>query len=222
MLPRILRCALLSASMALAAASASAGDIDYVFTLDWQSGPLTGTSSSGSLSFDESLAAPNAEYFSASLSAFSLVVGSTAYGLADVGIGFLTFDANADLRLLGVGTSCGPGFCSISPGDPPGLMVVYDSQSQLDRFSGYLWPANADQSFANGTFAVAAVPEPSAMALLLAGGGLLAWRRRALRRPGSGAIRAACQSGVAPRRPPAGRRRTERRSQAREPQSRTG
>ena len=119
MLRRILRCALLSASLALAAGSASARDIDYVFTLDWQSGPQTGMSSSGSLSFDESLAAPNAEYFSTSLSAFSLVVGSTSYGLADVGVGFLTFDANADLRLLGVGTSCGPGFCSIGPATRP-------------------------------------------------------------------------------------------------------
>ena len=60
-------------------------------------------------------------------------------------------------------------------------MMVYDSQSQLDRFSGYFWPAAADQSYGNGTFAVAAIPEPSAMALLLAGGGLLAWRRRAMR-----------------------------------------
>jgi len=53
--------------------------------------------------------------------------------------------------------------------------------SQLDRFSGYFWPADADQWYGNGTFAVAAIPEPSVMALLLAGGGLLAWRRRAMR-----------------------------------------
>ena len=59
--------------------------------------------------------------------------------------------------------------------------MVYDSQSQLDRFAGYYWPLDADQSYGAGTFAVAAIPEPSSMALLLGGGGLLAWRRRATR-----------------------------------------
>lgn len=183
MLIRILGRALLSIALGLAAASASASDTQYAFTLNWQSGPLSGSSSSGSLSFDESLAAPNAEYLgTASLSGFSLVVDGISYGLADVGLGFLTFDANADLRLLGVGNGCGPGFCSINPGDPPGFMMIYDSQSQLDRLSAYFWPQDADQSSGNGTFEVAAIPEPSTMALLLAGGGLLAWRRAGRRR----------------------------------------
>ena len=179
MLTRFLRRLLLLASLTLSASSALAGDIHYLFTLNWESGSLMGTSSSGSLSFDESLAAPNAEYFgTASLSSFSLAVGGTFYSLADIAVGFLTFDANADLRLLGVGTSCGPHFCTIIPGDPPGFLMVYDSQSQLDRFFGLYWPAEADQSYGAGTFEVAAIPEPSTMALLLAGTGLLAWRRR--------------------------------------------
>ena len=138
-----------------------------------------GTSSSGSLSFDASLATPNAQYLgTASLSAFQLTIGSTSYGLGDVGVGFLTFDANAELRLLGVGTSCSTGSCSLFPADPPSMMIVYDSQSQLDRFSGYYWPLDAEQSYAAGTFAAAAIPEPETLVLMLAGGGLLAWRRR--------------------------------------------
>lgn len=44
------------------ASSALAGSVAFVFTLDWQSGPLLGSSSRGSLSFDESLVAPNAQY----------------------------------------------------------------------------------------------------------------------------------------------------------------
>jgi len=186
MLARCLRRVLLAVSLALGAGGAFADDdVDYLFTLNWLSGPLTGTSSSGSLSFSRSLIAPNAEYLgTASLSAFSLDVGGTFYGLSDIEVGFLTFDANADLRLLGVGTSCDPGSCGISPGDPPGFLMVYDSQSQLDHFFGVYWPANADQSSGSGTFAVAAVPEPSALAMLLAGGALLAWRRRA----GRGAV----------------------------------
>ena len=188
MLARLLRVVvLLSASLALPAGSALADELAYSFTLDWQSGPLAGTSSSGSLAFDKSLATPNAEYLgTASLSAFHFAVGSTFYDLSDIGVGFLTFDANADLRLLGVGTSCGIGSCGISPGDPPGLLLVYDSQSQLDRFAGYYWPLDADQSYGAGTFEIAAIPEPSTVALLLAGGGLLAWRRRrSAAKPGS-------------------------------------
>ena len=57
--------------------------------------------------------------------------------------------------------------------------ICSDAVGQFLSGDDNFWPANADQSYGNGTFAVAAVPEPSAMALLLAGGGLLAWRRRA-------------------------------------------
>jgi hypothetical protein len=137
----------------------------------------------GSLAFDDALALPNAQYSGPDvLSAFSLTIGSTFYGLASVSTGFLWFDANSDLRLLGVGTDCGPGFCNVSPTDPNTFYLVYDPQSQLDRFYAVAGPPNADQSYAVGTFQVVAVPEPSALVLLLAGGGLLAWRRKAATR----------------------------------------
>jgi PEP-CTERM motif len=186
MLTRFLGRALLLVSLTFAAGSALADDVDYDFVLNWQTGPLTGTTSIGSFAFDSSLAVPNAVYLgTASLTAFSLSVGSTVYDLADVSIGYLFFDANADLRLLGLGTDCSPGSCGLLPHDPPNFFLGYDPQSQLDKFFAVISPADAEQSYATGTLQLAApIPEPSTMALLLAGGGLLAWRRRKVRRAG--------------------------------------
>jgi hypothetical protein len=181
---RFLGRAFFLACLAMSAGSAFADDETYIFTINWQSGSLMGSSSSGSLSFDDALAVPDATYTGAGiLSSFSLTIGSTFYGLANVTTGFLWFDANADLRLLSVGTDCGPGFCSVNPTEPNTFYLVYDPQSQLDRFYAVSGPPNAEQSYGVGDFQAAAVPEPSALLLLAAGGGLLAWRRR--RKPGA-------------------------------------
>jgi len=177
---RFLGRAFLLAWLALAAGSAFADDEAYDFIVNWQSGSHAGTSSSGSLSFDDALAMPNAQYSGPDvLSSFSLTIGSTFYGLASVTTGFLWFDANSDLRFLSVGTDCGPGFCVVSPTNPTTFYLVYDPQSQLDRFFAVAGPPDADQSYGVGNFQAALVPEPSSHLLLLAGGGLLAWRRRA-------------------------------------------
>jgi hypothetical protein len=180
---RFLGRALLLAWLALSAGSAFADDDTYAFTIHWQSGSLLGTSSTGSLSFDDSLAIANAVYVGPDvLRFFSLTIGSTFYGLASVTTGYLWFDASSDLRLLLVGTDCGPGFCSVSPTEPNTFYLTYDAQSQLDRFFAVTGPANVDQSHGVGSFQAAPVPEPSSLVLLLAGGGLLAWRRRATTR----------------------------------------
>ena len=177
---RLLGRAFLLACLALSAGSVLADDRTYVFTINWQSGSLLGSSSTGSLSFDESLAMANNQYVGPDvLSAFSLTIGSTFYGLASVSTGLLWFDANADVRLLMVGTDCGFGYCSVHPTEPDTFYLVYDAQSQLDPFFAVAGPPNAEQSYGVGSFHAAAIPEPSVLVLLLAGGGLLAWRRRA-------------------------------------------
>jgi len=167
-----------AAALAATAASAMAGSVAFVFTLDWQSGPLVGSTSQGTLSFDESLVAPDAQYpGTSSLSSFSVNVGNRSYGAADVTVGYLSFDANSAVRLLMVGTDCGPGFC-LAAHDPASLYIVYDSQSQLDRFFAVAGPPDTSQSYGTGEFQPAAVPEPSTLMLLMSGLGLLAARRR--------------------------------------------
>ena len=174
----------LLSGLLLAAGTVFANNVAYVFTLNWQSGALFGSESQGSLSFDESIALPNAQYLGPnSLNSFSLSAGNRIYGLTDVTTGFLSFDANSDLRLLGVGTNCGPGFCEASPTNAASLYIVYDSQSQLDRFFAVAGPPNSDQSYAVGVLQLAPVPEPSSLMFMLAGVGLLSLRRRATPNP---------------------------------------
>ena len=104
--------------------------------MNWNQGELSSTPSHGWLSFDSALAQPNAQYSSAVLAGFGFSMRGNDFGLSDVGVGFLHFDGNQQLRLLGLGTNCGAGQCDSNPGHTDSLYVVYDSQSQLDRFFG--------------------------------------------------------------------------------------
>ena len=183
MTPRTHRSLLLAALLLAVTGCAFASNVAFVFTLNWQRGPLLGSTSQGTLSFDESLVAPNAQYLgTVDLGSFNLNVGSRSYGLADVTTGFLSFDANSDLRLLGVGTDCGVGSCEASQ-DPASFYIVYDSQSQLDRFYAVAGPPNSGQSYGVGNLLLAPVPEPSSLVILLSGMGLLALRRRSMPNP---------------------------------------
>lgn len=160
-------------------AGANARLQQYEFTMDWQSGPLAGQTSAGSLSFEESLAIPNAEYSQPNLlSSFDATVGTRTYGLSDVTVGFLSFDQTGELRLLGVGTDCEPNSCRSSPFQSDSFYLVYDSQSQLGNFFAVAGPPDATQSQAVGVFVQSPVPEPNALAMLCIGLVALALRRK--------------------------------------------
>ena len=170
-------------SLALSA-SASARTQDYVFTLNWYSGPLAGSTSTGSLSFDNALAIPNSEYLGPNtLTTFMANVGGRDYGLGDVETGFLVFGQAGELRLLGVGTDCSPRSCRSTPGNPGSFYLVYDSQSRLDTLEAVAGPPDVTQSIANGAFAAAPVPEPSALGLFMAGAVMFLVGRRKAARP---------------------------------------
>jgi hypothetical protein len=117
--------------------AANATTTKYVFSVNWSTGELASTTSQGWFAFDSSLALPNAQYFEPNLlSDFGFTLRDTFYGLASVQTGFLSFDAQSQLRLIGVGTNCGAGYCASDPGNIHSFYVVYDSQSRADRFFG--------------------------------------------------------------------------------------
>lgn len=161
--------------------AAQAQTTAYSFEVDWTTGELAGTSSAGTLSFANALAIPNAQYFQPNaLSSFGFTLRGSFYDLSAVETGFLTFDADGQLRLLGVGTNCNPGSCSSVPGDINSFYLVYDSQSGLDKFYGVAGDSGYATSYGPGTLQVSPVPEPSTVALLTAGlvlGGLSIRRR---------------------------------------------
>ena len=86
-----------------------------------------------------------------------------------MGVGFLHFDGNQQLRLLGLGTNCGAGQCTSNPGHTDSFYVVYDSQSQLDRFFGVAGDSTFATSYGPGTMHLAPVPKPGQFTLLLGG-----------------------------------------------------
>jgi hypothetical protein len=157
-------------------ASAEAAEVKYDYTLNWTVGELAGQTSTGSLSYDSSLAVANAWYTQPDiLSGFSFSMRGHTFGLSDVHVGWLTFDANAQLRMLAVGTHCEPNVCysDAGRGNTNAFFLVYDSGSSPDHF----WGAAADTGYATssgaGTFALAPVPESSTVAMMLAGIGLV-------------------------------------------------
>lgn len=80
---------------------ASAREVFYAISIDWTSGPLTGSKSRGLVSFDDALALPGAEYTAPNLiSRFHFRVGHQRYNLSRVMSGYLSFDAAAQLRLF--------------------------------------------------------------------------------------------------------------------------
>ena len=156
----------------LSAAHATTTKYDY--SVNWSTGELAGTTSQGWFAFDSSLALPNAEYFEPNvLSDFGFTLRGTFHDLSSVQTGFLTFDAQGQLRLIGVGTKCGQGYCASDPGNTNSFYLVYNSQSQLDKFFGVAGDSGWATSYGPGTLELAAVPEPSTLAFLLAGLGLV-------------------------------------------------
>lgn len=91
------------------------------------------------------------------------------YGVLDVDVGFLQLDVSRQLRLLGVGDDCGPGFCRSNPGHTDSFYIVYDSQSRLDRFFGVAGDSTFATSYGPGMMLLAPVPEPGQFSLLLGG-----------------------------------------------------
>src|SRR6185369_4145155 len=109
------------------------------------------TKSLGYVSFDSSLAVPNAEYTAPNLlSRLAFRVGDSRYGLSNMTTGFLSFDSTRHLRLFLFGTNCAPGSCSSSDASNS-LYFVYDSESQLDTFFAVHGPAvEGSQSYGSG------------------------------------------------------------------------
>lgn len=156
-------------SLTLAGLSAQAATINYFGQVD--SGPLTGSSFSGSLSYSDPVAADG----SVALDAFTLDFNGQTYTLAsgDVpalawfdGVNFLGVDY-VDLDSFNTAVQLTAGFFDLSE-----AVFSYQEGTSTQGLGGFT--------------AANVVPEPTSAALLLAGLGLLGASRRRDTRQGSG------------------------------------
>jgi hypothetical protein len=166
---------LAAACVALAPLLAAATPITFDFLVAASSGPLAGTTSAGTFTFDSgSIPAvlPGTSNATGLLTGLSFSWDGIAYNAATGNTGWLTFDAAGDLLTMGFGTSCAPGSCSVEIG-------TVDQWYVIGTMFAYAVPGAPSVYF--GSVEVhphAAVPEPGAPALLVIALAALAMPRR--------------------------------------------
>lgn len=164
---KMLRSAVLVGVLLAGASSAHAAVRNYAFTGAFDSGVLSGTAFDGGFSFDDAgLVGSGSEWLA--LDSLNLHLLGASYGLAD---GDAMAEAGfQDGQFLGISYS-------VSSGEPAFAFVAgtFDSSDAFVAYDSSLGLSGA------GGVIYAAVPEPEAYAMLLAGLGLLGSvaRRRA-------------------------------------------
>ena len=157
----------------LAAPAAQAASTSYTFNGLLQDGPLAGQSFSGSFAVDASTlpAGGDAEF---SLLAFTMQLGTQTYTLASAD--------SPPTAVFAIGLFAGLAYLdadSANPGTRPRIAFIPGFDTFSAAYLAYTTAANAqglDSGF--GSYTVAVVPEPAALALLLAGLGVVVRRAR--------------------------------------------
>ena len=162
--------------------SVQAATVTYDFSVLVTNGPAGGTTASGYFSYDSASERPGGNNTGTGLlTDLVFDLDGTSYDQATANTGTLSFNSLGGLSSFMIGTSCGPGHCSVSNGLFSGssgwsisfLGLSYARAGVDGIFSGSLPTFNLRNS---------AVPEPASWALVLVGGlAACAVRRRAAR-----------------------------------------
>lgn len=168
------------------APAADATPISYNFTVDVISGPLSGTSSTGTFSYDNSsVVSGGSNQQLGLLTALDFTFNGTTYNAGNANTGWLAFDSAGNLTAFVFGNSCSV----YDPSQPENCGVIAGTDQWfvfpgLDGF-GYTTLTTNDFFTGNVTYARAAslpVLEPDALGLFGFGAfmiiGLSAGRRR--------------------------------------------
>jgi hypothetical protein len=171
----LLGLALTAAAVAFAPA-AMATPVNYKFTVDVTSGPLTGTTDHGTFSYDSSSIVPGG-FNSATglLTALAFTFNGTTWNAGTANTGVLGFDGAGNLSAFAFGNNCVAGNCTVTGGTNQWFAVPGSGNF------AYGTPGSNDLGFGDVSFTLANVPEPGSLGLfgfglLLLGG--VAWRRR--------------------------------------------
>lgn len=139
-----------------ASLGAQATPVTYDFSANVTAGGLSGSTVTGFLTFDSSSVAPSQSIDATGLlTDFGFNWGGVAYTAANVGAGYLSFDALGALDDFLFGNSCAAGSCSVAGG-----------QDWMLASYGFLFAEGGDVLFSDApSFALHNVPEPSSVAL---------------------------------------------------------
>lgn len=169
----------LFAAVLLAPATANATPVNYEFTVTATSGPLSGTVSHGTFSYDSSSIMPGATNNAANLlTALDFTWNGTTYNAATANTGWLDFDSAGQLDNFVIGNNCSSGNCSVVWGS--------DQWFAFPGMDGFGYSTPDDPEFWEGSItyslATTSVPEPTALGMFGFGvlllGGFVTLRRR--------------------------------------------
>jgi hypothetical protein len=154
----------------LSATAANATPVKYDFTVTATSGPLDGTVSHGTFSYDSSSIVPGGtNQQSGLLTALSFTWNGTHYDATTANTGRLGFDSAGNLTNFLIGNHCQTNACNIG-GVTDKWVILVDG---FDQFV-YTVPEWLNSAYFGGlTFSPAATPVPEPAALGLFGFGAL-------------------------------------------------
>ncbi|MGH8161333.1 MAG: PEP-CTERM sorting domain-containing protein [Gammaproteobacteria bacterium] len=171
--------ALVAAVATLAfAPSAQATPVNYDFTVNVTSGPLSGAAEHGSFAYDSSSITPSSRNNAAGLlTMLDFTFNGITYTAATANTGWLEFNAGSDLISFAFGTDCASGNCVVNQSTDEWWAVPGHFSYSTSTFDGF--------GSGNVTFALApvGVPEPGTLGLFGFGSlalGVAGWRRRRL------------------------------------------
>jgi len=161
----LLTLALTAAAVAFAPA-AMATPVNYQFTVDVTSGPLTGTTDHGTFSYDSSSITPsNYNVAAGLLTALDFTFNGTAWNAGTANTAWLEFDGAGNLISFNFGNNCSAGSCTVISGTNAWWV------SQGAGGFAYSTPGFNGIGYGDVSFALANVPEPGSLGLF--GFGLL-------------------------------------------------
>ena len=150
--------------------SVQASPVNYTFTVNVTSGPLSGTSSTGSFSYDTSSIVDD-RYVNKTglLTALAFTFNGTAFNAGSANTGDLVFDSAGNLTSFLIGNNCTPGSCTVDGItnqwwiDPPSNTVSSSLFYSNQGFDGF---GVGDVTFSlAGVPPSSSVPEPGALGM---------------------------------------------------------
>jgi len=163
----------------LSATEGKAATITYEFSVEATSGPLVGTTSGGTFTFDSDIAPPGGgDVFGATLLNLDFTWNGVTYDESTVRGGNIIFDASGSLQLAFFGSDCDAFGCGLSSAVKSWLVYLYPFEIGQFKYTVGDTPLIYEDNLALLEGPIRPVPEPTTLLLLgLVGCGVMLRRK---------------------------------------------